>query len=674
MAYLYCLRYVLDPRTNTEKKNKALLDFVKKGQIDDVCFILNGEEINHSHLTASETEFWLDAVRPLQKKLKQLGVTTSLNPWTTIMHSDRGFKVNPEIGFHTFVDINGDQAKDMACPADPIWRKYLCARYAQYASIHPRRLWMEDDFRHYNHTPLKLMCFCPYHMKIYQAKLGKKENRAEFVKQMLKPGEPTPERKVYLDQARKEMIEVEHLVEQAVHQVSPETDLAQMTSFPDWHAIEGRDWAGLFDAQRGAGHPRVARPHLPAYNEVSSIQYGRDFESYSRITAAYLGPDAVLLPEQENAMWTPMVKSKKFIAFQIITTALLGAQGVMLNLFDMMGNGVSPEWKYGEMLAEIKPFLNKLLEHRLNLTNLAGIKVLVDQDSAYSIHTREGKAPEEMLPVEKEWAALLSSCSFATTITPVQHGNCDLENETIAIAGQLLRNLSDEEITSLIEKNTVLLDGESIQVLLDRNLGSLIGVTQGEWHACKTGYQSFEEADGITVDEVENPRITMLQHTGDYLQLTYAKDANVKIWSNAINSIDQKLGPMMSIVDDHILLLPMSHDVKHGWESQYSTYKQGLLQQMMSSVENCDYLVDMPNVKLNISSDRKVMWISNFSLDTYDEIKWHFAQKPSAKAVLIKQNGDKVSKEELTIEGNDGVAAIPVKLNPLETVQILFVD
>lgn len=674
MSYLYCLRYVLDPRTNTEKKNQALLDFVKKGQIDDVCFILNGEEINHSHLTKDETEVWLDAVRPLQQKLKNLGITTSLNPWTTIMHSDRGFKVNPEIGFDTFVDVNGNQAKDMACPADPTWRKYLCERYSQYASIHPRRLWLEDDFRHYNHTPLKLMCFCDRHMKIYQAKLGKKESRAEFVKQMLKPGKPTKERKIYLDQARKEMIEVEHMVQEAVHQVSPETDLAQMTSFPDWHAIEGRDWKGLFAAQSGKDHPAIARPHLPAYNEVSSIQYGRDFESYSRMTAAYLGPEAILLPEQENAMWTPMVKSKKFIAFQIITTALLGAQGIMLNLFDMMGNGVSAEWKYDQMLAEIKPFLNELLKNRLNMTNLAGIKILVDQDSAYSIHTKQGKAAEEMLPVEKEWAALLASFSFATTINPVEHGKSNLENETVAVAGQLLRNLSDDEIISLIEKNTVLLDGESIQVLLDRGLGKLIGVEKGEWHPCKTGYQSFEEADDISVDGVENPRITMLQHTGDYLQLTYDKNADVKVWSNAINSIDQKLGPMMSIVDGHILLLPMSHDEKHGWESQYSTYKQGLLQQMMSSIGEYDYLVDMPNVKLNINSNRQVMWISNFSLDSYDEIKWHFAQKPAANAILIRQDGNKVKREKLTIESDNGIADLKVKLNPLETIQILLVD
>ena len=672
MSYKYCLRYVLDPRANTSKKNDALFDFVKKAQIDDVCFILNGEEINHSHLTKEETEFWLDAVRPLHKKLAQMGVTTSLNPWTTIMHSDRGFKVNPKISFKTFVDVNGDQAKDMACPADPTWRNYLCERYAQYASIHPTRLWMEDDFRHYNHTPLKLMCFCPYHMKIYQEKLGKKESRAEFVKQMLKPGEPTPERKVYLDQARKEMIETEHLIEEAVHKVSPETDLAQMTSFPDWHAIEGRDWAKLFDAQRGEGHPRIACPHLPAYNEVSPIQYGRDFESYSRMTAAYLGPDAILLPEQENAMWTPMVKSKKFIAFQIITTALLGAQGVMLNLFDMMGNGVSPEWKYAEMLVEIKPFLNELLKHRMNMEELSGIKVLVDQDSAYTIHTREGKIPEEMLPIEKEWAGLLASYGFATTILPIQHGDSNLSGETVAVAGQVLRNLSDSEITSLIKNNVILLDGESIQVLLERKLGNLIGVEKGEWHTCKTGYQSFEEAQGITVDGVDNPRVTMLQHTGNYLQLTYVKNADVKIWSDAFNSIDQKLGPMMSIVDNHILLMPMSHDVKHGWESQYSTYKQGIMQQMVSSMEKCDYLVDMPNVKLNIDRKQKTMWISNFDLDSYEEIKWHFAEKPADGAVVVRRENDHVTKNKVTIETNNKVATIRTKLGSLETIQLLF--
>ena len=206
----------------------------------------------------------------------------------------------------------------------------------------------------------------------------------------------------------------------------------------------------------------------------------------------------------------------------------------------MMGNGVSSEWKYAEMLSKIKPFMSELSKHRMYIDQLSGIKILVDQDSAYSIRTNKGQKIEELLPIDKEWAGLLSSFSFATTIKPITHIDCKLVGEVIAISGQILRNFSDIEIINLIKNNVVLMDGESIQVLLDRKLSNLIGVESGEWHCCKTGYQSFEEADGVIVDEVNNPRVTMLQHTGNYLQLTYEKNAKVKIWSSAKNSIDKR--------------------------------------------------------------------------------------------------------------------------------------
>ncbi len=673
MAYIYTLRYSFDPRTNAPEKDQKLYDFVKKAKIDDVAFFINGEELNHSHLTATQAQMWLDTIKPMQKKLTEMGVTTSLNPWTTIMHSDRGYSVNPELGFDTFVDINGNQAHDMACPADPKWRKYITDRYAQYASIHPRRLWMEDDFRHYNHTPLKLMCFCDRHMKIYQDKLGKTESRAEFVKNMLKPGKPTAERKVYLDQARQEMIENEHLIEQAVHKISPETDLGQMTSFPDWHAIEGRDWAKLFDSQAGQGHPRIGRPHLPAYNETSPLIYGRLFSEISRITSAYLGSNAEIYPELENSMWTPQVKSNRFIAFQIITTALLGAKGIMLNIFDMAGNGINTHWGYEQMLANIKPFVEKLSENRLKMNNLRGIKILVDQDSAYTIHTHAGKRPEEMLPHEKNWASLLSSFGFATTILPVNNDS-EIKNQTIAIAGQLLRNFDNSQIRHLIKDNTVLLDGESVQVILDRGLGDLLHIKKAEWHKCKTGYQSFEQADGMTVQGVTNPRVTMNQHTGNYLKIDYDHDSNVKTYSWAYSSLDEKLGNVMAVVDNHIVIMPTDQDPKHGWEAEFSTYKQGIVQQIMDNVTPVDYLdVDMSNVKLNVQEDGKVVWISNFDLDPYQEIKWHLGHKLiSNEATLIRKDGNNVEIERVKLEVKDNIAVINEELRPLETIQLIF--
>ena len=672
MTFIYTLRYMLDPRANTPTKDEKLIEFVKKGKIDDVAFFINGEELNHSHLTKAETQLWLDAIKPLQKKLSEIGVTTSLNPWTTIMHSDRGYQVNPEIGFNTFVDLDGNKAQDMACPADPTWRKYLANTYAQYASIHPRRLWLEDDFRHYNHSPLKLMCFCNYHMQLYNEKLGKKETRAEFVKKMLQPGKPTKERQVYLDQARQEMIETEHIIEQAVHKVSPETDLAQMTSYPDWHALEGRDWDNLFKAQAGKGHPKVARPHLPAYNEVAPLQYGRYFEEYTRITAAFLGEDAELYPELESYMYSPLVKSTAFTAFQIITSALIGSQGILLNLFDMMGNGINDSWHYAEMLAQIKPFVNQLLENRMPIDHLRGIKVLVDQDSSYYLQTKTGKNVEELLPHEKNWVSLLGAFGFATTILPISK-KTSLKNEVVAISGQLLRNLTNAQVTELVKNNFVLLDGESVQVLLDRKLGNLLHIEKAEWHPVRSNYQVFEQADGQTVDGVESPRITMLQQTGNYLKIDYQPQSSVKVWSFAYNAVDEKLGNVMAVIDQHIVVLPLDQDLRYGWESQFTTYKQGLLQQMLDSIKPVDYLVDMPNVKLLVEKNGQKAWLANFTLDGYQQLKWHLGEPlKSNEATIIRKVNNTVKKTQVQIRVENGIAFINETLAPLETIQILF--
>ena len=663
---------MLDPKANTPTKNEKLIKFVKESKIDDVAFFINGEELNHSHLTKAETQVWLDAIKPLQKELSKIGVTTSLNPWTTIMHSDRGYQVNPEIGFNTFVDLDGNKAQDMACPADPTWRKYLANTYAQYASIHPRRLWLEDDFRHYNHSPLKLMCFCDYHMQLYNEKLGKKETRAEFVKKMLQPGKPTKERQVYLDQARQEMIETEHIIEQAVHKVSPETDLAQMTSYPDWHALEGRDWDNLFKAQAGKGHPKVARPHLPAYNEVAPLQYGRYFEEYTRITAAFLGEDAELYPELESYMYSPLVKSTAFTAFQIITSALIGSQGILLNLFDMMGNGINDSWHYAEMLAQIKPFVNQLLENRLPIDHLRGIKVLVDQDSSYYLQTKTGKNVEELLPHEKNWASLLGAFGFATTILPISK-KTSLKNEVVAISGQLLRNLTNAQVTELVKNNFVLLDGESVQVLLDRKLGNLLHIEKAEWHPVRSNYQVFEQADGQTVDGVKSPRITMLQQTGNYLKIEYQPQSSVKVWSFAYNAVDEKLGNAMAVIDQHIVVLPMDQDPRYGWESQFTTHKQGLLQQMLDSIKPVDYLIGMPNVKLLVENDGQKIWLANFTLDCYQQLKWHLGEPlASDEATIIRKVNNSVRKTKVHINVENGIAIINETLAPLETIQILF--
>lgn len=93
---------------------------------------------------------------------------------------------------------------------------------------------------------------------------------------------------------------------------------------------------------------------------------------------------------------------------------------------------------------------------------------------------------------------------------------------------------------------------------------------------------------------------------------------------------------------------------------------------MLSSIKKCDYLIDMPNVKLNIDMIQHVMWISNFSLDTYNQIKWKFSEKPVKQITLIRRTKSAFRKEIINIKIQDDIAIIKAKVKPLETIQILF--
>lgn len=670
-TYQYSLRFAIDPFNWNEERAKKLIKFCQEARIDNVVFFINPEELNQGHLTIDQVRtHWLPTVAKVSKRLAEMGITTSLNPWTTLMHSDRGQKVSPELGFGTMVDYRGQHAESIACPADPRWVEYIADIYGEYAKLQPKELWLEDDFRHYNHTPIKLACFCERHMKIYSEKLGRKVTRTEFVKKLLQPGKPTLERKIYLSVARVEMKKVARLIQKTVARISPTTRLGLMSSFPEWHAVEGRDWDGLFDSLSGT-HLRVSRPHLPAYNEVSPLQYSRDFERYSRVTTELVGKNSDVYPELESYMYSPFVKSRMFTKLQLESTQMLGATGILLNLFDMMGNGIDETYDYAELLAESKDLMNLGTQHRLNVEQLDGVKVLVSQDASFNLQTTRGENPEELLPKEYSWLSLLGSLGVACK--PEKWTNTsNFENEVLAVSGQFFNNLNDEQITALLKKNVMFLDGESVQILFERpTLRTLIDAEKLEIKRARTNYQSYEQIDGMVIDQIENPRVTMLQHTGDYYKIAYENANKVEIFSSAYSAKAEKLGPVMTIINGRTVILPMNTDPKYGWESQYYSIKAKLLKLILNKTTDIDYVVDMAGTKITASSNQIVL--SNFTIDDQKQIQIHLSKtKQQQDWKLYFHEGAKF--QELAVKPEwieHDVLTIPYQLKGLETVILL---
>src|SRR5512137_2760077 len=104
--FIYSLRIAIVPGFREEERFEALLAFCRAARIDDVMFFFNGEELNRGHLLLEEAKAAAAAVAGWKRRLAAIGVTASINPWSTLLHTDRGRTLRPGQAFTPMVDPN----------------------------------------------------------------------------------------------------------------------------------------------------------------------------------------------------------------------------------------------------------------------------------------------------------------------------------------------------------------------------------------------------------------------------------------------------------------------------------------------------------------------------------------------------------------------------------------
>ena len=550
-SYVYSLRFAIEPGFHVEEKLDLLLEFCKRARIDDVMFFINGEEINRGHLTREETKPWIDGICSWKMRLGEAGITTSINPWTTILHTDRGRTLREGQDFRLMVDPHGKQATAVACPLCEKWRSYLADIYAYYATAHPWILWVEDDFRLHNHAPLTWGgCFCEVHMEEYSRRAGKRLSREELVRAMVAPGDPHPFRKAWLDTSRTTMIELARLIGEAVHEISSDTLVGLMSSSPAVHSAEGRDWTAVLSGLAGRTDP-VDRIHLPAYDEVPVQSYYWSLNTISRFTQAVIPEQTIVLPELENFPFGRYSLSHAFTRFKLESTSVISAAGVALNIFDMIGNGVRKGDNYDTLLAGSKDFLNSVLNLGLSWRSQIGVKILVDPDSSYTLHTDVGESIDELYPRETFWSGFLSALGIASTYNATDRQT----GAIVAVSGQYFRNLDGADIAAMFHNNYVLLEAEAAHTLFDMGYGDLAGILEARWHPSAEFYASYEQvSDGNRYAGLPEGRVSAQCASGDYLEIDYGPEAAPICTMK--NYEGESVGAGMTVYDGRVFVFP----------------------------------------------------------------------------------------------------------------------
>lgn len=659
--YIYSLRLGIDPHYWDQTKMDELKQLTHEAKLDDINLIINSQELNVGHVTKKQVEPWLAITRRFMEDLKDEPVTISMNPWTNLLHSDRGRHLTEDFKFRTMVDYQGVKATAVACPADPKFVEYIAEIYGMYASVQPSHIWLDDDFRHFNHKPLTFGCFCEGHMAIFNQKLGDNLSREAFVARVFQEGAPTKERRVFLEQVALEMNQIAKAIAQAVHEISPETRVGLMSSQPEYHALEGRDWHALFE-KLSIEHPATSRPHLPSYNEIPGLKYIREFNRNVRPVADMLRADARMLPELENYMYSMYAKSNKFTQLQLETTLLVGAKGILFNFYDMMGNGVVQSYNHQKILAESKQLLDYSAQKPIKRHELKGVKVLYSPRTVYTRHGGEQESLEEMFPREFEWSALLSTFGINSTLWDIEQKE-QLNSEVVAISDQLLRNLSDEAIIALFEHNQVLLDGTSVAILFERQLAYLIKAKNYEWLVPQTGQHTYEEWNGSeAIEGVFKARMTVMQQIGHLASVEY--ESEVECLTSLYNENREAFGTGMAQVAGQFFVLPIRYHLKYAWDGKYINYKEKIIKRFLAQ-SKVAYLIDMPVVQFQ--QDEQRLYFTNFSLDDFEEIRLCLPEEQHLEQVpvtLISRDG----QHQVTLKKQVDHFVLPYKLKAYETI------
>ena len=660
-GYKYILRCAIEPGFHEKEKLADLSRFCREAQIDDVMFFINCEELNQGHLTLKETAPWMKLIRKAKTMLADLNVTTSINPWITLLHCDRGRTLRKEQEFRLMVDPYGHQTRATVCPLCPEWRAYIAEMYACYAGIQPWMLWVEDDFRLHNHQPLTWGgCFCDQHLKIFGQLAGRKVSREDLVEGVLKPGKPHPYRKMWLDLNGRTMTDLAGLIGQAVHRVSPATMVGLMSSNPAVHAAEGRDWPGIVRNLAGATTP-VSRPHLPSYGESTPPQYLWSSPTSPAATQACLPPDTELYPELENAPYTRYSKSWAFTAHQLTMAVSLGAKGITLNIFDMMGNGPNLSLGWQRMLADRKPFLNKTVGLNLALEQQAGVRVLFSPQSSYHIHTNTGGQMEELYPEETSWASLLTCLNIACRLEQ----NYRITGRVVAVSGQYFRSIPRAAVTGLLKNNLVLLNAESAETLYRLGLGNLAGIRDLEWLPADENRHSYEQFRGQFLG-LSDPRISTQRRGHDVLKIRYTP--GIRTLSDVRTAAGAIAAPGVTI-HRNTVIFPFKTN-----QLQLNPFRQAQIQMILRRMaprgESVTFIPEQPYLAI-YRYDRKnetILLVVNCSTDDVDDFRI-YCPDLSVEGKIITAIDSRTGKErKIRVAKKDGLYYFNVPISSKEAL------
>lgn len=631
-SYHNCLRVQITRDERSDERIKEIANHCLENGFDNVMLLINQEEFNLGHISIDLAKPWVEILKKAKKYFEEKGLSVSLNNWVTLGHADRGRGLHEGQDFQFMVDMHGREATHCVCPLSENWQNYYIEFITYLVSeLKPDTFWIEDDFRLHNHAPLTdIGCYCPLHMQYYNSKLGTNYTREEFVQKLSQSGEKTKERQVWLDANRDVMINLADKIAKAVKKANSDTQLGLMSSFPEVHCLEGRNWDGLLSALSQGG-TKIHRIHL-TYFEPSGKTNIYELNANAMPIRAMAGDEVVIMPEMEHGSATLYEKTPRYYAFSLEAALPLILSGMTYSIYDFIGNGVRDSLGYGAEVKKLNPYMQAVMSLNIPFSSLCGCIIPIDEEAAYKKSITGDYT--DLAPTEYHIGAYLSGMGINYKYSTQKSFN----GESIFLNGSNIQYFTDTQVKELYRDNFVISDGGAVLNLKERGLLNLIGADDAKLMICDSGAYSYEEIcdKEATVYGIRGLRASGRMSSGDAVWVSYCEKVEV---CTELFDHNMKAAAPCFVKGKNFAVFPFFIDKKR--YSMFCDLRRHFFSETLSQQKTPFVLTQSPGISpyLYKMDSGYVLILENANVDIYDNIILQIENIDFSKIYCIDKGG-----------------------------------
>jgi hypothetical protein len=351
----YILRLYL-PYWRLEERLQEILDWCGQTGARHVMLFTDAQYLVWNQLSLPEIEREVASLQRAKAAFDDHGITLGINA-TYNMRVSR--TEHPQHMDYTVWATYADGVCDYRSPCllDPKLDRYLDHFFRRLASVEPAFIYVDDDHRYILQGERGTWgCLCDLHVRRFRQRMGEAWTREELLHALRE--EPAVRRawRAFLGER---LVELAHIMEQAVHVVSPHTKVGMMVPCVHTLPAMGHTLSNVLQALHPDASKPLVRPCIGGYQDWNR----RDLFAgmfYMEYTRHVLGDQVEYTPEIESTPGTRLAKSMAVMRFEIAQGILNGMPNPAISAASYDGDSPFLEPDFAPMLRESRPYFDAI--------------------------------------------------------------------------------------------------------------------------------------------------------------------------------------------------------------------------------------------------------------------------------------------------------------------------